>query len=415
MTFVGMMFNASKEVSHFFNCTRSLSSAIYVVRRLATHALEMIRYGRAQRLTNGNALIARLARSAYDKSVEIRTETPVSGLIIGQSRSGKATVIGVEVSGDGNDRRQLYARKAVVLASGGFPQDPVLKQHLFEHAPTGHEHVSPAPPGNTGDGWRLAESAGGQTFDMLPNNAAWIPVSKVPHGDGKFGVFPHLVDRYKPGIIAVLANGQRFVNEANSYHDFGCALRQACQGGTCEAWLICDDRTINRYGLGYAKPFPVPKGGLIKSGYLIRARTIQDLALQAGINSEGLLKTVELVNRDAATGVDTHYGKGSTAYNRFLGDPSHLPNPCFAEIEKGPFYAVKVVMGDLGTFAGVRTDENGQVIGSDGSVVPGLYCVGNDALSVMGGAYPGGGITLGPAMTFGYRAAQSISKKKETT
>ena len=404
ITFVGMMFNSSLEIAHFFNVTRSLKSALYVVRRLTQHARDMLVHGRGMRLGNGNALAARLAKSAFDLGVPILTSSPARALLVEQG-----AVRGVEIERQGV-RARLRARRGVVLASGGFSQDPALRKRLFPHAPTGREHRTAVSPGNTGDGWRLAESAGGQTAADLANAAAWIPVSLVPRASGEPGVFPHLIDRYKPGVIAVTRAGTRFVNEANSYHDFGEALQRTCRGDTevC-AFLICDHRTLRRYGLGFVKPFPLPLFPHLRSGYLLRGRTLAHLAQLAGIDAEALQRTVDSVNADARRGVDTQFGKGTTAYNRFLGDANHKPNPCVAPLEQAPFYAVKVVMGDLATFAGIRTDEHARVLDAQAAPIEGLYAVGNDAASVMGGNYPGGGITLGPALTFGYIAGRHLA------
>lgn len=406
ITFVGMMFNASQEIQHFFNVTRSLKSAIYVVKRLSKHAYEMLRHGRAMRLTNGNALAARLAKSLFDLNVPIVTECPIEAIT-----SNGETVTGVEVR-IGGRAVNLTARRGVVLATGGFPQDPALRKLLFPHAPTGAEHWSPAPPGNTGDGWRVASAIGGQTTTTLPNAAAWIPVSRVPYGKGKFGVFPHLIDRYKPGIIAVNHQGRRFVNEANSYHDFGQAMQATCKGEPeVSAYLICDHQTLRRYGLGFAKPFPVPYRQHLWSGYLVQGKSIAQLAHKLGMNPMVLADTVKKVNEDARTGIDTEFGKGSTSYNRYLGDAGNPRNACFAPIERGPFYALKIYMGDLGTFAGISTDSSARVLDQSGNAVPGLYAVGNDAASVMGGNYPGAGITLGPALTFGYIAGRHLARR----
>jgi len=399
ITFVGMMFNASQEIAHFFNVTRSIASAAYVVRRLLQHLLEMLRHGRAQRLTNGNALIARLARSAFDTGVDIRTGTCADRLL-----SEDGSVIGVEVTANGSSQ-QLRARKGVVLASGGFPQSPELRQQLFPHA----AHFSPAPPGNTGDGWRMARAAGGQTFSALPNNAAWIPVSLVPRRRGAYGVFPHLIDRYKPGVIAIDPSGKRFVNEADSYHDVGQAMQAACSDrAETFAWLVADHRAIRRYGLGFVKPFPLPLWPHLRSGYLKRGRTPAELAMAIGVDAPTFERTIEAFNGAARDGLDPAFGKGATSYNRYLGDKDHHPNPCVAPLDRGPYYAVKLVMGDLGTFAGIRTDDRARVLDSGEAPIPGLFAVGNDALSVMGGNYPGAGITLGPAMTFGYIAGRHL-------
>lgn len=405
ITFVGMMFNASKEVTQFFNVTRSPSAAWYVTKRLATHAMEMAFHGRAMRLTNGNALAARLAKSAFDLDIPIRLSSPVKQLV---TESGRVT--GVVVSSPEGDVT-YRAGKAVILAAGGFPQDPARRAQLFAHSPNGTEHLSPAPEGNTGDGLRLAESAGADLDLSLPNAGAWIPVSRVPYSNGKFGVFPHLIDRYKPGIIAVTRGGVRFTNEANSYHDVGIAMQKACEGkGQTEAFLICDHRALRRYGMGFVKPFPIPLGPHVRNGYLKRGRTLSELAEVAGINAAALEETVAHFNEGAVHGDDREFGRGTTAYNRFLGDPEHKPNPCVAPIADGPFYAIHIVIGDLGTFAGIRTDGFGRAVAITGNVVEGLYAVGNDAASVMGGNYPGGGITLGPAMTFGFVAGEHAAR-----
>ena len=401
ITFVGMMFNASKEVAHFFNVTRSLHSAWYVAKRLGNHAREMLLHGRAMRLTNGNALAARLAKSAFDLNIPFRFSSRAEQLLMESGR-----VAGVRVSSDDGDVT-LHARKAVILAAGGFPQDIARRKELFKHAPSGREHLSPAPASSTGDGLRLAASAGAALDLDLPNAAAWIPVSRVPYSHGKSGVFPHLIDRYKPGVIMVTRRGVRFTNEANSYHDVGIAMQKACaEDAETEAFLICDHPALRRYGLGFVKPFPLPLGPHLRNGYLKRGRTVAALAREVGIDANALDRTIAEFNEGAAHGEDRQFGRGSSAYNRFLGDPDHKPNPCVAPLRDGPFYAIRTVIGDLGTFAGIRTDGFARALDRSDTVVAGLYAVGNDAASVMGGNYPGGGITLGPAMTFGFMAGE---------
>ncbi|EXL03616.1 FAD-dependent oxidoreductase [Aquamicrobium defluvii] len=407
ITFVGMMFNASAEVQHFFRATTSLSSFFYVIRRLLAHGAEMLRYGRAVRLTNGNALVARLAKSCLESGVKIHVGEAAVALL----REG-GRVTGVVADTPDGPRRYL-ARNGVVLACGGFPHDVERKSRLFPHAPNGTEHLSPAPQGNTGDGIRLGHEAGAITVDDIPNAAAWIPVSEVPYRDGTKGRFPHLIDRYKPGIIAVLKNGHRFVNEADSYHDVGQAMIRECtaMGQPVEAWLICDAKALRKYGMGFVKPFPVPHLHHLRSGYLLRGRTLRELARHTGIDADGLADTVARFNHAAAGGEDPDFGRGRSAYNRFLGDADHEPNPCLAPLEMGPFFAIRIVVGDLGTFAGLKTDEHARVLAEDGQPIPGLNAVGNDMASIMGGNYPGGGITLGPAMTFGYIAGQTLAGK----
>ena len=399
LTLFGMMLGSGKEIVHFFNATRSLESAWVVTKRLASHARDLALYRRGIRLTNGNALAGRLLKSAEDLGVRLLLAAPVGALV----RADGAVRGAILDTAAG--RVRVNARRGVVLACGGFPQDRERRRRLFPHAPTGAEHWSPAPPGNTGDGLRLAESVDARIEQDLPNAAAWVPVSRVTRRDGSTGIFPHFIDRAKPGVIAVTRKGRRFVNEANSYHDFVQGL-MATVGPRDEptAFLLADHRAMRRYGLGFAKAFPLPLRPYLASGYLLRGATPAELAAKAGIDAAALQVTLDEYNRHAREGRDPAFGKGGTAYNRFLGDATVAPNPCIAPLDAPPFYAVQVVIGDLGTYAGIRTDAHARVLGERGAPIPGLYAAGNDMSSIMGGNYPAGGITLGPAMTFGYIA-----------
>jgi succinate dehydrogenase/fumarate reductase flavoprotein subunit len=406
ITFLGMMIGSGKELLHFFNVLRSPVSAGYVVVLFAKFLRDKLLHGRPMRLMNGNALVGRLAKSAFDRGVPIWTDAPVRELI----RDASGCVTGAVVH-SATGPVKVHARRGVVLAAGGFPQDAVRRKELMPHTPSGHEHASPAPPGNTGDGLRLGEAVGAQVDTSLPHPAAWVPISRPRRPNGTLGTFPHFVDRSKPGVIAVTRSGRRFVNEANSYHDFCQAMVTRCreEDGEIAAWFITDHRAFRRYGLGFAKPAPVPYGKLIRDGYLLRGDTLADLGAQFGADGAELERTVALYNDPARRGEDPEFGKGTTSYNRSLGDPDHRPNPCLAPIETGPFYAVKLVIGDLGTFAGLKADESARVLDESGLPIAGLYAVGNDMASIMGGNYPGGGITLGPAITFGYIAASHMA------
>lgn len=406
ITFIGMMFNSSNaDLKHFFNATRSLTSFIYVAKRLGTHLREMVMYRRGTQVTSGNALAARLAKSALDLGIPI-----VTGVAARELLKEKDRITGVLASGAQGEFR-IDARRGVVLASGGFSHDTQRLREAYPHVKRGGEHFSPVPDSNTGDSLRMAEAVGGQVDICLQAAAAWMPVSKVPTGDGEFTAFPHLLDRYKPGIIGVDVAGRRFTNESNSYHDVGEAMinNDATRSQTA-MWLVCDARTLGKYGLGFAKPSPMPLGTLLRNGYLLKGRTLAELALKAGIDGPGLEQTVERYNQGASVGKDVEFGRGTTAFNRFLADPQHKPNPCVAPIGAGPYYAVKLVMGDLGTFDGLRTSTVGEVLDQKNSPIPGLYAVGNDRASIMGGNYPGAGITLGPIMTFGFITGRHLAK-----
>jgi len=405
ITFIGMMFNSSNaDLKHFFRATKSLTSFVYVARRLASHLKELVLYRRAVQVTSGNALAARLAKSALELGIPILTGTPAKNILMegGQTRGVIARV--------GGDLKTLRARHGVVLACGGFPHDVKRIAQAYPHLRRGHEHLSPTPVSNTGDGLNMAEDVGAVVDIRFKEPAAWMPVTRVDFGNGEIGVFPHLLDRYKPGVIGVLSNGRRFTNESNSYHDVGAAVVRACADLPETAmWLVCDKATLSKYGLGYVKPAPMPIGRFIRNGYLFEGKTLAELARNAGIDAAGLEQTIRDYNGPAEKGEDPAFGRGSTSFNRYLADPEHKPNPCVAPIHRGPFYAIKVVMGDLGTFDGIKTSVVGEVLRRDGSPITGLYAVGNDRASIMGGNYPGAGITHGPNMTFGYVTANHIA------
>ena len=397
----GMGIASGAELRHFLNAARSLTSFGYVTRRVLKHWLDLAVHRRGMRLVNGNALVARLAASAFEAGVELRVSSPARRLLLQDGRVSGAVV------GSPQGDVEIRATRGVVLACGGFPHDVARKRELFAHAPTGREHWSAAARGNTGDGLRLGESVGAVVADDLASPVALAPVSLVPRADGSVAHFPHLIERAKPGVIAVTPAGRRFTNEADSYHDFISNLLKATPaGGAAQAWLVCDHRFIRRYGLGAVKPAPMPMGAFLRNGYLQRGATLAELARACGIDAATLQDTVEHYNQHARTGQDPEFAKGDTPYNRVQGDASlGGPNPCLAPLEHGPFYAVRVVPGSLGTFAGLRTNSRAQVLDAAGQPIPGLYASGNDMASMMGGNYPSGGITLGPAMTFGYLAA----------
>ena len=269
-----------------------------------------------------------------------------------------------------------------------------------------------AAGGSTGDALAHGQRRRCRDQRRYANAAAWVPVSLLPRRDGSVGRFFHLIDRAKPGVIAVTADGHRFTNESHNYHDFVGAMIDACAGKPeVSAFLICDHRTLRRYGLGAVRPTPLPISGFIRSGYLKRGRTIRDLAISIGLDPDALSRTVEAVNRDAAQGLDRAFERGATSYQRLLGDADFAPNPCVGEISRSPFYAVKIIPGDIGTYHGLITDQHARVVAGDGKPVDGLFAVGNDAASIFGGSYPGAGATLGPAMTFGYICGTYLAGK----
>lgn len=405
LTVFGMMLGSGPEIKHFMRAFKSPTSFVYVTKRLTKHFIDVMRNGRGMTLTNGNALAGRLAKAGMDLDIPVWLSSPVKKLVVEYDG-----VAGALVQHEGKTVR-VNAARGVVLACGGFPFDVERRKQLFPHAPTGKEHFSPSPETNTGDGLRLAEAVGGRVDATIPHAAAWVPTSVTTRKDGSKGVMPHFIDRAKPGVISVTTKGKRFTNEGNSYHDFVQAMVKACANEPeVAAWLVCDHKALRNYGLGCVAPSPLPIGRHLRSGYLKRGSTIGELALAIGVPAATLEATVREFNRSAARGEDPEFGKGSKAYNRYQGDALIEPNPCLAPLESGPFYAIKLVVGDIGTFAGLVTDEQTRVLNSDGKPIKGLYAVGNDAASIMGGNYPGAGITLGPALTFGYVAGMNLAQ-----
>jgi hypothetical protein len=261
--------------------------------------------------------------------------------------------------------------------------------------------------GANGDGFTAARAVGAAVDDAHTSPAFYFPSSV--HGDT---VYPHiLLDRAKPGLIAVNRDGRRFVNESDSYHDFAEAmLRTHAAGPSVPAWLICDRGFIRDYGIGLVHPGAGARtlARYVADGYLQRGDTLIELAERIGVNGKNLLRSVQEHNRYAETGVDEAFGKGGTEYNQFNGDPENKPNPCLRPIGEPPYFAVAVHPSTMGTCVGLATDGDARVLDDGGNPIEGLYAVGNDMASLFRGVYVGPGITLGPALVFAYRAVMRM-------
>jgi succinate dehydrogenase/fumarate reductase flavoprotein subunit len=407
-TLFGGMMVARADIPHFRNVFKSARSLERVLRLVAAYCLQRTRFHRGTHLVLGNALAARLLKSLLDLEVPILFDTSTLRLLRKEGR-----VCGVEVQLPSGEHRLIAARCGVVLACGGFSHGRELRARLL---PPEAGECSAAAEGSTGDGLLLGQAVGGVLAEAADSPAFWTPVSLPARGDdGRPSVFPHTVtDRGKPGMLAVNAAGLRFTNEADSYHEFVKAvLRTHPETSAIPAYLICDRRSLWKYGLGAVKPMTLRLKPYRRSGYLVEALNLRTLAARLGIDAGNLEATVATYNRDAAAGIDSKFGRGSNAYHRYVGDAANLPNPCMRPVEKPPFYAVALYPADLGTATGLRTGRNGEVLDREGRAVAGLYACGNDMSSIMGGAYPGPGITLGPALVFGYLAATHIAEVRE--
>ncbi len=316
--FAGMPIQAGADLAAFFTALRSPRAFLHVAQRLVRHCRDLALHGRAMQLVNGVALVARMFALGVKFGVRWLTGARAVSLEI---RGGKVCGAVLETA---QGRVPVAARKGVVLATGGFSQSPELRAL---HFPQADNHLSLAVPEADGAGMALAAPLGAQIGAAGAAAGAWCPVSAVTWPDGSDGVFPHIVERGKPGVIAVAADGRRFVNEADGYHDYVSALLARTPAGSpARSWLICDHRFLRRWGLGIVKPAPVPYGHWLRSGYLKRAKTLPELAALCGIDPM-LSETIERWNASARLGEDPDFRRGWSRYNRNQGDSENQTQP----------------------------------------------------------------------------------------
>jgi hypothetical protein len=306
----------------------------------------------------------------------------------------------------------VICRRAVIVANGSFSGSAEMRAKYFSHVKAGQPHFSNVPASSDGSGLDLVARVGGAIDPRVAQPGAWAPVSLLTARDGSTRAFCHFGDRAKPGVIVVNKTGQRFANEALNYHDFVAAMIADCAGQPETAsFILTTHRSLRLYGLGRVPAFPGRISPFLKSGYLVRGRTIEELAMRIDVPPAALAKTVQDFNVHARLGTDPVFRKGETLYERAAGDPQQLPNPCIAALDNGPYYAIKMIPGDIATLAGVRVDARSRVLRQDGTAIGGLYAVGTAARNVMGGVYPGAGAMLGPSITFAYLAVQEIARE----
>jgi succinate dehydrogenase/fumarate reductase flavoprotein subunit len=402
-TVLGGMMVDRTDINHLLALTKSLASFRHSLKIIARHGMDRLSHPRGTRLVMGNALVARLLYSLSKQSgVTLALNTSVE-----RFERGGAGVTGVVLKGQATasgDTRNVTARGGVVLASGGFNRHPDLRARMLPGADIAW---CPAAPGHTAEAHALAKDAGAVYGQGALSNAFWAPVSLRARADGTTAVFPHFVmDRAKPGMLTVNRQGERFVNESTSYHLFGLAMQAT---GSVPAWLVCDATALQKYGIGMVRPGASPKdmAPFLADGYLTLGTTLDELANKLGIDAAGLKASVEEINRCADTGVDTRFHRGETAYQQNIGDATAgTKNPNLGPIKTAPFYAVKLHPGDIGAATGFATDGDARVLDTEGRAIPGLYAVGNDMHSIMGGVYTAPGITIGPGLVFGYLAAR---------
>ncbi|WP_327098278.1 3-oxosteroid 1-dehydrogenase [Nocardia vinacea] len=350
-----------------------------------------------QPLSLGKALVARLWLALRDAGVPVWLNTPLTEVITADD-----AVIGVRAERDGAPI-VIHARRGVVLAAGGFEHNLEMRKQFFTE-PVSTDWTVGATE-NVGDGIRAGEKLGA-ALDLM-DDAWWGPSVRNPDGPPFFC----LAERSQPGAIMVNDAGERFTNESASYVDVVHTMyeRHATGVGHVPAHFIMDQRFRDRYlFLGTFPKQAIPQK-YFDAGIIKKADTLAELATKIGVPADSLIATVQRFNGFARAGRDADFHRGESAYDRYYGDPTVQPNPCLAPIDQGPFYAVEMVPGDLGTKGGLVTDEHSRVLSEDGAPIAGLYAAGNNSAAVMGNSYAGAGATIGPAMVFGYIAADHIA------
>lgn len=404
-TVLGGMMVDRDDIFHLLRLNQNWKSFSYSVRIIVRHFLDQLLQSRSTRLVMGNAMIARMLYSYIRRDGLLVTNTEATQLL--QDRNSIQGVVLQQTLPDGGVvKRTLRSKGGVVMASGGFNRHTTRRDDLL---PGAKEVWCPAAPGHTGRAQDLALQAGGQLGTGGLSHAFWAPVSTRRRADGSTAVFPHFVmDRGKPGMITVDSQGQRYLNESTSYHLFGIAM-QAHHATTpsVPSWLVCDAGALKRYGIGMVRPGGKGLEPFLADGYLKQGFTLSDLAQKMKVPTDGFKATVDRFNAFADNGVDIDFQRGTTDYQRANGDATwHGPNPCLGALREGPFYAIALYPGDIGAATGLVTDGDARVLNAQGIAIDGLYAVGNDMHSIMGGVYPAPGITIGPGVTFGYLAAK---------
>lgn len=386
-----------KEMGPLRNAHRSPAALAYTIKVFGAYFWQRLRYGRGVRVVNGNALVARLLKTAIERGVTLWPETPAKRLIV-----ERGAVVGAVVE-HGGVELPVRTRRGVVLASGGLGLTSPERRELIPHADYGWALMA---DGVNGDGINMGVAAGGTLVRDNVTNGIFHAMSSMSDGKGGTEISIHaFADRHCPGFVMVDAGGRRFVNEASSYQNIGRTMHAK---GIEQAWIIAEASAARRYSLGLAKQWPFPIGRYLRAGYTVEGETIGALADRTGLDSATLEATVNRFNQYADQGLDPDFARGQDAYSRYHGDSEHKPNPALGPLRKGPFYAVRVQPGEISITAGLETDEHARVMGKD-APIPGLYAAGLDNNNLFRGHYPGGGASLGPAMTFAYIAARHMA------
>jgi len=407
-TVLGGMMVDRTDINHLLGLTGSWASFQHSVKIILRHASDRLRYPRGTRWVMGNALVGRLLVS-LSKQGKVTLAMNTSLEQLGDVGAPAGSPVKSVVLSQNGQRCTVTVRGGVVLASGGFNRNAAQRQ---DKLPGGNEAWCPGAPGHTGLALDLARTRGAHFAEGGKSHAFWAPVSLRKRADGTTAVFPHFVmDRAKPGFVTVNQAGQRFVNESTSYHLFGLAMQAS---SSVPAYLVCDAESLKKYGMGMVRPGGKGLEPFLADGYLTAGATLEELAKKLGVDAKGLQTSVQQINSYAQTGVDPDFGRGTTAYQQNIGDATAgNKNPNLGPLQTAPYYAVKLYPGDIGSSTGLATDASARVLAADAAPIEGLYAVGNDMNSIMGGVYTAPGITIGPGLVFGFIAAQhAVARSK---
>lgn len=378
--------------------TRKPFKAVPRILKRAAQGLGGLIIGRRY-VAGGQALAAGMFAGVLEAGIPYWTNAALKSLRVDDER-----VVGAEVTHDGRTV-SVTARRGVILAAGGFDHDMEWRRK-FQSEHLG-DHISFGSEGNTGDAIRLAQDVGADI--ALMEQAWWFPAFAPLPGAEPLVM---LAERSLPGSVIVNQDGARFVNEACDYMSFGQRVLELERSGDRveDMWLIFDQRYRDSY-LMAAELFPrmpIPKTWY-DAQIAFRSDDLAGLAGQIPLPAERFLETMRRFNQMAAAGADTDLHRGESAYDRYYGDPTVTPNPNLRPVDHGPYYAVKMVLSDLGTCGGLRADDRARVLREDGSAIEGLYAIGNTAANVFGASYPGAGATIGQGLVFGYIAAHDAA------
>ncbi len=397
-TVLGGMMVDRTDINHLLGLGTSFASLRHSAKILARHALDRLTGPRGTRLVMGNALVGRLlhALSKQDK-VTLQLNTTLTGIA---QETGHVASVTLKL---GDTIRTIRVKGGVILASGGFNRHAAWRKDML---PLAEPAWCPGAPGHTGAALEIAVGLGARLGSGNASHAFWTPVSIRQRPDGSQAVFPHFVmDRAKPGVLCVNQAGQRFVNESTTYQLFALAM-QLQTPPAIPAFLVCDAVALKKYGMGMVRPGGSGLKPFLADAYLTQAESLAALAQKLGIDAAVLQDTVARFNRHAESGVDPDFHRGETAYQQNIGDDAWPgKNPNLGPLVQAPFYAVRLYPGDIGAATGLVTDTQARVLNLQNQPIDGLYAVGNDMNSVMGGIYTAPGITLGPALVFASLAA----------